>query len=108
MGIKTVEDHLLDYIEKAPTGCWMFTGSLRSGRPGDNYGRIRRRRKGLPPWYAYAHRFSYQWFRGPIPDDMTIDHLCQVRECVNPWHLEVVTRAENTRRAVGASRHSRT
>lgn len=43
-----------------------------------------------------AHRFSYEHFVGEIPEGMVIDHLCRVRPCVNPHHLRVVTRAENT------------
>lgn len=59
-----------------------------------------------------AHRLLYTMFRGEIPPGMTLDHLCHTnsescpggptcphRGCVNPWHLEVVTRAENTRRS---------
>jgi hypothetical protein len=45
-----------------------------------------------------AHRLAYEDAVGPIPDGYTIDHLCRVRNCVNPDHLEVVTVAENNRR----------
>ncbi len=43
----------------------------------------------------YAHRASYELFVGPIPEGMTIDHLCGNTVCVNPTHLEPVTREEN-------------
>ncbi len=46
----------------------------------------------------YAHREMYRRFKGEIPDGLTIDHLCRVRCCVNPYHLEVVTRGENVLR----------
>lgn len=46
-----------------------------------------------------AHRFSYERFVGPIPDGLELDHLCRNTRCVNPEHLEPVTRAENLRRA---------
>jgi hypothetical protein len=45
-----------------------------------------------------AHRFMYELFFGEIPEGMEIDHLCHNRICVNPFHLEVVTRYENNMR----------
>lgn len=45
-----------------------------------------------------AHRVAYQWFVGPIPAGLHIDHLCFNRSCVNPAHMEPVTVSENTRR----------
>lgn len=45
-----------------------------------------------------AHRIAYEHQYGPIPDGLVIDHLCRVRNCVNPLHLEAVTSGENQRR----------
>lgn len=45
-----------------------------------------------------AHRWSYEQLIGPIPEGMVIDHLCRVRSCVNPAHMEVVTPEENNTR----------
>jgi len=49
-------------------------------------------------WGAY--KTAYLHFIGPIPEGLHLDHLCRVRCCVNPWHLEPVTCAENTRRGL--------
>lgn len=67
-------------------GCWIWTGHIAP----TGYGRY-----GL----LYAHRLSVELARGPIPDGMHVDHLCRVRACVNPDHLEVVTQQENNIRA---------
>jgi glycine/D-amino acid oxidase-like deaminating enzyme len=49
-----------------------------------------------------AHRWAYELAIGPIPEGLEIDHLCNVRSCVNPLHLEPVTHRENVRRGHGA------
>lgn len=72
------------------TGCWMWQGGLRGG----GYGRLSVHDRSAP-----AHRVSFEVFRHPIPDGRVLDHLCRVRSCVNPWHLEVVTQHENTMRS---------
>ncbi|TXH09365.1 MAG: HNH endonuclease [Spirochaetes bacterium] len=50
---------------------------------------------------SLAHRTAYRLAGGVIPDGMTIDHLCRNKVCVNVFHMEVVTRGENSRRAGG-------
>src|SRR4051812_21072155 len=74
----------------APGQCWEWTATRDRG----GYGRFYLR-GGL----AAAHRFSYQTFVGPIPEGLEIDHLCHNRGCVNPQHLDVVTRRENIKRS---------
>ena len=54
-----------------------------------------------------AHSLAYQRWVGPIPDGMQIDHLCNVRMCVNPAHLEAVTQRENLRRGAERRTHCR-
>ena len=75
--------------------CWMWTAS----NTGFGYGQM-----WIPAEQRLrlAHRISYEWFIGPIPEGLDIDHLCRVRSCVNPFHLEPVTRAVNLLRGVQA------
>jgi hypothetical protein len=46
-----------------------------------------------------THRFAYELVFGPVPPGYELDHLCRVRSCCNPLHLEAVRHAENMRRA---------
>jgi len=72
-------------------GCWEWVGAQSP----DGYGlwgsRAPRR----------AHRRMYEHTKGPIPDGLTLDHLCRNRGCVNPDHLEPVTRGDNFLRVEG-------
>lgn len=70
-------------------GCWLWPGSTASG-----YGHLRG---------TLVHRAVYEGLRGPIPEGMQLDHLCRVRLCCNPSHLEPVTNRENILRGVGVS-----
>lgn len=47
---------------------------------------------------GFVHRRMWEDANGPIPPGMEVDHLCRVRRCVNPAHLELVTHHENVRR----------
>lgn len=73
--------------------CWMWTGSERGGRPGGRYGGF-----WVDGRMEYAHRFSYQFFRGEIPENYEVDHVCKTRKCVNPEHLRLLPRRSNRRR----------
>lgn len=83
----TKEERFLSKIVKVPRGCWLWVGK----KSWNGYGQfaIGHQRQ------VYAHRWSYAKFRGPIPEKHDIDHLCRCRLCVNPAHLEAVTRREN-------------
>ncbi len=70
------------------TGCWLWEGRTQNG-----YGRFGR---------TVSHRVTYEWLVGPVAKNIELDHLCRVRNCVNPTHLEPVTRTENGRRGQGA------
>lgn len=88
-------DEFFRNIEKTPT-CWIWKGSkLKTHKI--EYGMFyKTTRKGI-----LAHRYSYQIFKGRIPKDKVIDHLCRNGLCVNPEHLEVVTNKENILRGQG-------
>jgi len=75
------------------SGCWIWTASVNH----DGYGQFRRGNGKT----CGAHKFSYEKHRGPIPPGMELDHLCRVRPCVNPYHLEPVSHKKNCLRGVG-------
>lgn len=89
------------YVVDESTGCWNWVGKLRA----DGYGIICSSKVGSRrPRELRAHRVSFERHIGSIPEGLDLDHLCRNRRCVNPEHLEPVTRKENLRR--GASEHS--
>lgn len=73
-------------------GCWLWTASKAEG-----YGLF---------WFdgrlVKAHRFAHELVNGEIPEGYEVDHLCEVRACVRPDHLEAVTKQENMRRRLNA------
>ena len=54
---------------------------------------------------GYAHRYAWERVNGPIPNNLTVDHLCRVRRCVNIEHLELVPGVENYLRGVRIRTH---
>lgn len=85
------------HVEKTDT-CWLWTSSITR----DGYGRSG---TGKTHGTTMPHRAMWISVNGPIAADMEIDHVCSVRNCVNPDHLDVVTHAENIRRAVERRTH---
>src|ERR1700679_1899008 len=73
----------------AECGCMIWMGSLDT----HGYGHMT-----IDGKTRLSHIVSYETFVGPVPEGMELDHLCRVRCCINPRHLEAVTHDENIRR----------
>jgi hypothetical protein len=74
--------------------CHLWTGALNNY----GYGVIQ---LSDPPKLEYAHRVAWELVHEPIPPGLVIDHLCQIRSCVNVAHMELTTRGENSNRGGG-------
>lgn len=85
-------------VDKTET-CWLWQGEMGPG----GYGRIldSSTRK-----HYMAHRYSYELHVGPVPEELCLDHLCRVRNCVRPDHLEAVTMRENVMRGETPARRN--
>lgn len=79
------------FTEASGDECWLWHASTRGG-----YGQVR-----VGTRVRAAHLVIYELLRGPVPDGLVLDHLCRQPRCVNPDHLEPVTRGENVLRGVG-------
>lgn len=95
---QSLRDYLLDNVTEelnvAPLDvCWVWRRSVT--KKGYSQVSIGRRMK-------IGHRVAYEEFVGPIPGGLQLDHLCRVKRCIRPKHLEPVTRAENWRRHVNS------
>ena len=97
------------YTVDAASGCWLWTGYVKPSGYGTLGVRVGDRWRDVP-----AHRFSYYHFVGPVESSLDLDHLChnrdetcpggwacQHRRCINPEHLEPVSRRVNLRRGLG-------
>lgn len=84
-----LSERLIRNIVISDNGCWLWVGYLNR----DGYGIL-----SGEEFSTLAHRISYFCFKGQIPKNYEIDHLCRVRNCINPDHLESVTHKVNTLR----------
>lgn len=83
------------YIPEPNSGCWLWLGPLHEG----GYGVIGTpKKKGRPSYLSRkrAHVFSYETFVGRVPRGKFVLHHCDIRCCVNPEHLYVGTKKQNT------------
>lgn len=92
-------DYLADRFEIDDNGCWLWTGYVGSGSR-DGYGRVPVTRVRQSGESVVAHRFAWRHLVGPIPDGFQLDHLCRIRRCINPDHLEPVTNRHNALRGI--------
>lgn len=88
------DTHIPSFVA-LPGGCWLWTRSV------DDCGYATVRVGGKT---RKAHRLFYEEFNGPVPNGLEIDHLCRVRACVNPAHMQAVTHEVNTKRLVKVAR----
>jgi hypothetical protein len=82
----TIVERLLAETTKTESGCWLWQGTLNHQR----YGVVSHDGRSHS-----VHRAGYSALVGEIPEGLTLDHLCRVRHCWNPAHLEPVTIREN-------------
>jgi len=87
--MQTLPKHIQRHINQTEDGCWKWTAS----KSPDGYGWA-----SLDNKTHQAHRLVYRLIRGEPGDGLVLDHLCRVRHCVNPDHMEPVTPGENIRR----------
>lgn len=79
-------------------GCWIWSGYTMP----NGYGSFSSPRSRL------AHRYSYELHYGEVDDGLHVDHMCHVRNCVNPQHLRLATHKENMENRQGAQPKSKT
>lgn len=90
---KERKDRLQRLVDHTEFGdCWIWNGILTP----KGYGKLKVDRR-----WKFAYRYSYELFKGDVPEGLVLDHLCRQPACVNPDHLEPVTNRENILRGVG-------
>jgi HNH endonuclease len=95
--VKAAQAYIEDRVAIEPNcGCWLWLPSLGS----HGYGNASFQAL-IPSRATVAHRLSYVAFKGDIPEGYEVDHLCRVKSCVNPEHLQAVPHFVNSWRAWG-------
>lgn len=93
----TIQDFESSSARCPMSGCWFWLGHIQK----NGYGQTSRESKKI-----YAHRLSYEYYIGLIPEGMDIDHVCGMRSCVNPEHLRLATRSQNMMNSKGQKRNT--
>lgn len=106
--MRTLQERLNDATDRIEArldrsgNCWLWPG----GGNGRGYGVLSvKTGEGRRSVVVYVHRAMYERHVRPLMPDEEVDHLCHVRNCANPAHLEAVTHAENVRRAAARITH---
>jgi hypothetical protein len=86
-----LNEYFWSKVQKRADGCWVWMAGVNTG----GYGGYQQK---------MVHRLTYEALVGPIPQGLELDHLCRVKPCCNPDHLEPVTRRENALRYWAAKR----
>lgn len=92
-------ERALSNVEKNDKGCWLWKGSLTVR---GKYAQMNIRGR-----VVRVHRWLYQKLKKKVSRRLDLDHTCRVRHCINPEHLEPVTRKVNLARGVGGKPWSR-
>lgn len=87
----SLEERFFAHVTEDANGCWIFDKVNDKGYALFHVDRIP----------VEGHRWCYLFLIGEVPAGLTLDHLCRVRRCVNPWHLDVVPHRINILRGVG-------
>jgi hypothetical protein len=82
-------------IPEPNSGCWIWLGGTASSPCGLEYGRLSVGSRGFTRRTVRAHRYSYETYKGPIPEGLNVCHHCDISLCVNPDHLFVGTQSDN-------------
>jgi hypothetical protein len=92
-GDARLPDRIWGHIVPEPmSGCWLWTASCAA----NGYGQTSWTKRNCK-----VHRVAYETLVGQVTAGLDLDHLCRVRSCCNPDHLEPITRSENLRRGAG-------